>query len=136
MFTFFEHTADLGIRIEAKRLDELFTDAANALTSALVEEPESIKPRITEDVSIIADDVELLLFDWLRELLLRFETRHMLFSRFLVAIEDHRLTATIHGEPIDHARHPLSHEVKAITYHGLSVQKVNDGWVAEVIVDI
>jgi SHS2 domain-containing protein len=28
------------------------------------------------------------------------------------------------------------HEVKAITYHGLRVENVGDGWAAEVIVDI
>ena len=30
----------------------------------------------------------------------------------------------------------LSHEVKAITYHGLRVEHEVGGWVAEVIVDI
>ena len=40
------------------------------------------------------------------------------------------------GERIDPARHVLAHEVKAITYHGLRVEREGDGWVAEVIVDI
>jgi SHS2 domain-containing protein len=40
------------------------------------------------------------------------------------------------GEPLDRARHVLEHEVKAITYHGLRVEKIADGWLAEVIVDI
>ena len=39
-------------------------------------------------------------------------------------------------EPIDPARHMLSHEVKAITYHELKVEPTDDGWLAEVIVDI
>jgi SHS2 domain-containing protein len=30
----------------------------------------------------------------------------------------------------------LSHEVKAITYHGLAVERTADGWRAEVVVDI
>ena len=30
----------------------------------------------------------------------------------------------------------LGHEVKAITYHGLKVERTDDGWLAEVIVDI
>ena len=46
------------------------------------------------------------------------------------------LRATAWGEPVDRARHELSHEVKAITYHGLRVEKTPDGWLAEVIVDI
>jgi SHS2 domain-containing protein len=30
----------------------------------------------------------------------------------------------------------LGHEVKAITYHGLRVERADGGWLAEVIVDI
>ena len=41
-----------------------------------------------------------------------------------------------YGEPYDPARHVLAHEVKAITYHELKVEKTADGWLAEVIVDI
>jgi SHS2 domain-containing protein len=38
---------------------------------------------------------------------------------------------------MDEARHIMDHEVKAITYHGLSVSQTADGsWQAEVIVDI
>ena len=40
------------------------------------------------------------------------------------------------GEALDLQRHELSHEVKAITYHGLRVEATADGWLAEVIVDI
>ena len=46
------------------------------------------------------------------------------------------LTAAARGEPFDPERHPLSHEVKAITYHGLIVESSEGGWLAEVIVDI
>jgi SHS2 domain-containing protein len=46
------------------------------------------------------------------------------------------LTASAWGEPLDRTRHNMEHEVKAITYHGLSVEKVGDEWIAEVIVDI
>ena len=40
------------------------------------------------------------------------------------------------GEAVNPARHVLDHEVKAITYHELKVERVADGWLAEVIVDI
>jgi len=47
------------------------------------------------------------------------------------------LHATCRGETMDPARHIMDHEVKAITYHGLSVAQNADGtWQAEVIVDI
>jgi SHS2 domain-containing protein len=46
------------------------------------------------------------------------------------------LRAAAWGEPVDPARHELDHEVKAITYHGLKLERDGDGWLAEVIVDI
>ena len=57
-------------------------------------------------------------------------------SRFEVSVGENGLKASAWGEPIDPARHVLSHEVKAITYHGLRVEREGDGWIAEVIVDI
>jgi len=42
----------------------------------------------------------------------------------------------VRGETCDPARHSLAHEVKAVTYHGLAVEQVPDGWRAEVILDI
>ena len=44
------------------------------------------------------------------------------------------LTAPARGEPLDPARHCLTHEIKAITYHHLKVEHILDGWLAEVIV--
>ena len=136
MHEFFDHTADLGLRIRATSLDELFADAGRALTAAIVEDPTTIQPVIHESIAISGSDRIDLMFDWLRELLIRFETRQMIFADFQVKIDEHGLAATVRGEPADPKQHLLSHEVKAITYHGLIVERDNDGWLAEVIIDI
>ncbi len=136
MFTFFDHTADLGIRIEAATLNELFADAGRALTATLLDNTVPVMPSITEAIAITGNEADYLLFDWLRELLLRFETRKMLYCQFDVIVTDTGLSATMAGEPLDPGRHPSGHEVKAITYHGLSVEQTANGWLAEVIVDI
>ncbi len=136
MFTFFDHTADLGIRMEAATLNDLFADAGRAVTAMLLDDSATVAPTITEIIAVAGNEVDYLLFDWLRELLMRFETRKMLYCQFNVVVTETGLTATVAGEPLDPGRHPLGHEVKAITYHGLSVGQTADGWVAEVIVDI
>jgi len=61
---------------------------------------------------------------------------HTVFRRFEVRVGADGLEGTAWGEPYDPGRHPLSHEVKAITYHGLRVEPADGGWLAEVIVDI
>jgi SHS2 domain-containing protein len=136
MYEFFEHTADLGLRVRAPNLDTLFAEAAQALFSAIVEDLASIRHARTVEVRLDGDDRELLLFDWLKELLYRFDAEHLLFGRFEVRGRPDGLEGTAWGEPLDPARHVLSHEVKAITYHGLKVEQTADGWLAEVIVDI
>ncbi len=78
----------------------------------------------------------MLLFDWLSELLYIYETRHLLLAHFEVTVGEAGLAATARGEPIDHGRHQIDHEVKAITYHGLKLERQGEGWLAEVIVDI
>ena len=136
MHEFFDHTADLGIRVRAATLNELFAEAGRGLMAAIVENPEAIDSNDSEIITIAGTDRIDLMFDWLRELLIRFETEQQLWSSFHVEITDSGLTATIGGEPCDRDRHLLSHEVKAITYHGLIVEETQDGWLAEIIVDI
>lgn len=136
MHELFEHTADLGLRATAPNRNALFAEIAECLFSAVVEDVASIRPTLSESLELAGDDREFLLFDWLRELLRRFEMDGMLYARFDVSVRDDGLSATIHGEPVDRSRHPLSHEVKAITYHELKVEQTPHGWLAEVIVDI
>lgn len=136
MYETFDHTADLGLRIRAADLDTLFAEAAQALFTALVENLDAVAPLHPIEATIAGTDREYLLFDWLKELLYRFDAGHLLFSRFEVKIGPEGLHGRAWGEPFDPARHELSHEVKAITYHGLRVEPDGEGWLAEVIVDI
>jgi SHS2 domain-containing protein len=136
MYELFEHTADMGIRVRAATLDELFADAARGLFSVMVENFDSVQPIEDYAFSVQADDVEELLHDWLAELLFTFHARRIVLSEFRVQIELPRLTATARGEPLDARRHQIDAEVKAITWHNLKVEHQTDGWLAEVIVDI
>ncbi|HEY7314281.1 MAG TPA: archease [Gemmataceae bacterium] len=136
MYETFDHTADLGLRIRSADLNTLFAEAGQALFAVLVEDLATVAPVRKLDFAIAGDDREYLLFDWLKELLYRFDAEHLLLSRFEVKIDADGLRGSAWGEPLDPARHELSHEVKAITYHGLRVEPDGDGWLAEVIVDI
>jgi len=136
MYETFEHTADLGLRIRAGDLNTLFEEAAQALFATIVEDLASVKPARKVDIVLPADDVELLLFDWLNQLLFHFDAEHLLLAKFAVKVGEGGLTGEAWGEPLDRGRHVLEHEVKAITYHGLTVAQSDGGWLAEVIVDI
>jgi SHS2 domain-containing protein len=132
----FEHTADLGLRVWADELNTLFTDAAGGLFSMIVPDSESVRPSLSVEIAVEGGDSELLLFDWLNELLYIYEVRRLLLCQFKIELGPSGLVAKAAGEPIDPSRHVLDHEVKAITYHGLKLEQKNGRWLAEVIVDI
>ena len=136
MYELFEHTADLGLRVQAGSLDQLLVESARGFLVMLVANPDAVRPVKTKTITVSADEPAFLLFDWLNELLYAFETEKLLFSAFELQVNNNSLTATCRGEPMDSSRHHMEHEVKAITYHGLRVEQQPDGWRAEVIVDI
>ena len=71
-FEYFDHTADMGMRVEASNLEELFTQSALGLFN-LITPLNQFEPTDALDVLLKADNVEELLWSWLREL-------HFLFS--------------------------------------------------------
>lgn len=138
MYEFFEHTADIGLRVRAATLEELFAHAGRGLLALLVDEPDSVRELQSVTIRLQSDSVEQLFYDWLNELLYIFETRRLLLGRFEVRLADDytSLEAQAWGEPLDHERHRLGPEVKAATYHELMVQRRDDGWFAQAILDI
>ena len=132
----FEHQADIGVRGIGKTLDEAFAQAAVALC-AIVTDPHRVTPRQAIDIHCEEPDRELLLVDWLNALVFEMATRRMLFSRFVVSIEDGQLRARAWGEPVDVPRHRPAVEVKGATYTELRVYRDAQGrWVAQCVVDV
>jgi SHS2 domain-containing protein len=73
----------------------------------------------------------------LNELLYLFEVEHMIFKRFeITLLSPTQLTARCHGEKLDLGRHSLKREVKAATYHMLSINGEHTTYTARVIFDI
>ena len=135
----FEHTADVGFRVRAADLNDLFRTAAEGLFDYVVVNREAVREAESEHVALSAESPADLLVAWLNELIFRSETTHRLYGRFDPAVDgDGRaMAATISGEPIDPDRHVLDHEVKAVTHHGATLRPdEGGGWVAELILDI
>ena len=134
----FDHTADLGLRILAADLPDLFQTAAEALLDVIVANRGQVEPRESEFVTLAADSTDSLLVDWLNELIFRCETRHFLYRQFAVQIaaDGLGLEAQIFGEPVDRTRHVLDHEVKSVTRHAVTLVRDGAGWKAELILDI
>lgn len=132
----FPHEADVGVRGTGPSLAEAFAGAAMAM-SAVICDPAAVAPRQPVAIACSAPDAEQLLVDWLNALVYEMATRHMLFSRFEVAIDGLRLHATAWGEAVDPARHQPAAEVKGASYCELRVaQQPDGGWLAQCVVDV
>ena len=132
----FAHEADMGVRGFGASRAEAFAQAALALTHVITD---SSRVAAQEAVAIAceAEDDDLLLVEWLNALVYEMAVRRMLFTRFDVRIDDHRLAATAFGERVDVARHQPAVEVKGATFTALEVTQAADGlWRAQCVVDV
>ena len=132
----FPHGADMGVRGIGKSKAAAFEQAALAVT-ALVTDPQSVRAEILVRIECQAPDDELLLVEWLNDIIFEMATRKMLFVRFAVTIDGRKLVGKAWGEPIDASKHELAVEVKGATCTNLSVRQVESGrWRAQCVVDV
>ncbi len=134
----FRHGADIGVRGLGGTPGEAFAQAAMALT-AVVTDPAGVRARHVLEVRMRDSDPELLLFDWLNEIVFLMATRRMLFGDFEVAVDmaKSELHATMRGEPLDRGRHAPAVEIKGVTLTELKVAPLGDGrWLAQCVVDV
>jgi len=128
--------ADVGVRGFGASMAEAFEQAAVAMT-AVITEPDTVRPSRTVEIRCEAPDPEILLADWLNAVVYEMATRGMLFSRFEVTIDAMKLVARAFGERVDVARHSPAAEVKGATLSELEVAQDADGlWRAQCVVDV
>lgn len=135
-FEYFEHTADVGIAAFGPDLKGVFVAAARGLFN-LMADLDHLREDECVEVTVEAEDIESLLVAWLNELLFVFDVEHLLLRTFEIdEISDNRVEARCRGERFDPERHRLKLGVKAATYHQVRVERTNDGYRAQVVVDV
>ena len=139
-FEFLEHTADVLIAAHGQRLEEAFENAALAMFEVMTDTTKIITVQ-EETVEVEAEDEYALLYSWLEALLVKFEIKGMLFSKFKIdRIQDtpdgYKLQASVWGEKFNAEKHPQKVAVKAVTYHRMEIIKEHDKITLEFILDI
>jgi SHS2 domain-containing protein len=135
-FRVLEHTADIGFEAFGATRQEVFANAARALTHLMVD-LETIEPQEKLSLRVEASDMPNLLVNWLSEVLYLFDAEGWVFRDFeFEDLADHSLAAMARGEKFDRRRHQVKLLVKAVTYHQLDLRETAQGWRAQVYVDI
>ncbi len=135
LFREFEHTGDIGIELDAPSRIELFARALVAIGRLMVE-PDGIRLLEERRIELAAASDADLMHDLLSAALNLFLADGFIWRDASVAEKDGGLAATLSGEPFDRRRHSLIQELKAVTYHRLSVEKSNNGWRARIVFDV
>jgi protein archease len=133
-------TADIAFEATGRDLPELFTAAADATMNVMIENLDTIDARQTRHIELKNDEIDMLLFDFLQELIYFKDADRLLLRVREMRIEEkegaYSLKATTAGEPLDAGRHQQRADVKAVTLHDFRVEETEGGWRATAILDI
>lgn len=136
-FEVLPHTADKGVKVYGRTIEELFENAAYAMFS-LMAELCRYQPSQERSMRLEASDTRSLLRIWLAELLYEFEVGRILFVDFEVSAitEGRLLEGKAWGVPFDSEIEWLGPSVKAVTHHDLFVHFRQGQWEAQIIFDV
>jgi len=135
-FEVIDHTADIGIIAYGADIKQVFANAALGLFN-LMADLDNPKEDIKREIELSAEDVEILLVEWLNELIYISDVEHIIFKRFEInELSSTQLRATCFGEKIKPGQHRLKREIKAATYHMLRLNKENGSYKVQIIFDI
>lgn len=132
--------ADVAFEATGKNLSELFSAAGDATINTMIEPLEGILAKTSRKIEVSNAELDLLLFDFLQELIYYKDADGLLLRVAKVAIKEQasefRLVATGTGEKIDPSRHEQRADVKAVTLHQFKVEETIGGWRCFVILDV
>jgi SHS2 domain-containing protein len=130
--------ADSAVELEGGDLDDLFETAAAAL-AALMVDPATIATTVERTLTLDASTLDLLLYDWLSELIYRKDRDGEVFTGVEARVSGtgpFHLAARARGGVIDRATTSLRADAKAVTFHQFALARGDGGWRARVVIDI
>ena len=135
-----EHTADRALQVWGNRLPDLFAGAARAMYSLMVNPSSPLEQSLDDlvatdwrEVRLESLDREMLLVDWLNELLFLTEMEGLMFVDCRIeSVTDTTLAARAGGvsAPVTGA------SIKAATFHNLKIVPDETGWSALITFDV
>jgi len=135
-YTLIDHTADIGIHITGKDLKELFAEAAFAMFDQIID-ISRLDGRRRKRIAVSGMDRHDLLINWLRELLCFWTIDAVLVNQVeIIRLDETGIDADIFYDSYIPGKHDIKKDIKAVTYHGISVDQTKDGWEATVIFDV
>jgi len=135
-FRILSHTADLRIEVLGKTIEELFENAAIALSTILYKKFDELKTRPagpSEKIKIRSVNINALLVDFLSEILAKSEINRRVYKVKSLKLKENELGAEIIGFPVDE----FDEDIKAVTYTEVDIKQDEKGiWKTKIVMDI
>ncbi len=131
--------SDAAVDLEGEDLDDLFETAALALADLMVD-PATVPVTVERSIALAADKADLLLYDWLSELIFRKDRHQEVFVHAEVRVTGGdgawRLEARVGGGSLHAPGVECRADPKAVTFHQFALAEADGGWRARVVIDI
>jgi SHS2 domain-containing protein len=135
-FEVVEHTADVGVIGIGDSLAEAFENCAYGMFSQMAE-LDKYTPDAHRKIVVVGSDNEELLQNFLSELLVLFDADGLLpIDVEITELSCGRLTAWVDAKKVDDTIEWLGPQIKAVTYHQMSIEERDGQWRARVIFDV
>jgi len=130
-----DHTADIGIKVTGNTLFDVIEKSIMALSNLMVGKVKIIGKE-ERTFNIKEENIEIAMVRILEEILYLFESQRFAVSKCKVDKKKNYYKIKLKGKLYNIDEIKEATEIKAVTYHKLSIKKLNDHWIATVIFDI
>jgi SHS2 domain-containing protein len=123
-----EHATDAFIEVTAPSLEESFIRAGESVVDITLDQ-KLVEEKEQRTLSVTGEDLDLLLFNWLEEVIYQLITEGFAIHRLSLKIEknsEYKISATAFGEEIDLKKHQFKVEIKAPTFHLMEIKQNGD----------
>lgn len=138
-YNFIEHPADIAVEIRAESIEKLFEISIEAWRTSVMENSSTETP-FEFLIEIESASLEELLVEFLNELNFMLFAKKLVYSKTksLSITENNtfKLSAALYFEDFNSSWHQLKAEIKAVTYHQMKIEKVNNIYSTKLIFDI
>jgi SHS2 domain-containing protein len=133
-------SADIAVSVKGESLNEIFVKAGIALVSEMTDSPDKIRDmELREDV-LTNPDLELLLFNFLNEILFFKDAEGLILKPAAAEIElqgsEYLCRYTLRGEKISESICGFRVDVKGISLHALEIVSSGTSYSATVVFDV
>ena len=131
--------ADIGLAVEADSLPELFQAAAEGMFAIILGPGHPRNIFVTREIALRDSTEEQLLVDWLSDLIYLFDAEGLIPYDYRIAVAegpDYAVGGAIDFGRYEAGRETAQHEIKAVTYYKLQIERIGGRYRCHLVFDI